>query len=198
MECKVNMSKEQKQQRFIGIQRTAFLSGKRRVGLDTNILIKLYDSPALFGYEEARIFNRIDVIFTHRLCFLELIKYLKKKGFDENEANHQARDFLNNHNIKEIYCFISDEEIKKFEQESNDKFKQMNKENLKCHIPDSIILLSFKKANINKVISTDESFRECAKFLGIDGEGLPSLDYAISRELRKIFDYKKRFQRKKR
>lgn len=192
------MGKEQRQQRFIGIQRTAFLSGKRKIGLDTNVLIKLYDSPALFSYEEARIFNRRDVIFTHRLCFLELVKYIKKKGFDENEANHQARDFLNSHNIKEICYFVPDEEIKKFEQESNEKFKQMNKENLKCHLPDSIILLSFKKVNINKVISTDESFTWGAKFLGIDEESLPSLDYAISRELRKIFDYKKRFQRKRR
>lgn len=185
------------QQRVIGIQRTTFFNGKRRVGLDTNVLIKLFDSPVLFSYEEARIFNRNDVIFTHRLCFMELIRYLKKKGFNEEDANKQADNFLNTHNIKELCHFISEEEIKSFEKESNEKLKRMNKERLKCHVPDSIILLAFKKANINKVISTDESFRECAKFLGIDSESLPSLDYAISIELKKIFNYKKRFHKRR-
>ena len=68
----------------------------------------------------------------------------------------------------------------------------MGKENLTCHKPDSIILLAFSKCQINKVISTDEAFREAAKFLNIDGAGLPSLDMVISRELRKIFNYKRK------
>lgn len=188
----------EKERKAIKIQRTTFFNGKRRVGLDTNVLIKLFDNPAFFSYEEARIFNRDDVVFTHRLCFMELIKYLRKKGFNEEEADHQASIFLNSHNMKELCQFIPEEEIKIFERESNEKLKRMNKERLKCHVPDSIILLAFKKANINKVISTDESFRECANFLGIDSEGLPPLDYAISRELKRIFNYKKRFHKRRR
>ena len=170
---------------------------KLKVGLDTNVLIKLFDNPTFFNYEEARIFNRRDIMFVHRLCFEELVRHLAKKEMDETQAEEQAREFLENHNIKEIFHFIPDEEIRKFEKESNEKLKQMNKEHLKCHIPDSIILLAFKKADINKIISTDESFRECAKFLGINSESLPSLDYAISRELRKIFDYKKKHHKKR-
>ncbi len=190
---------EMKQQsKFIGIRRATFFNGKRRIGLDTNVLIKLFDSPALFSYDEARIFNRSGAIFTHRLCFIELIRYLRNKGFNEEEANKQANNFLNIHNIKEICHFIPEEEIRSFENKCNERFKQMNKEQLKCHIPDSIILLAFKKANINKIISADESFRECAKFLGMDSESLPSLDYAISRELKRIFDYKKRFHKRRR
>ncbi len=184
-------------QKFIGIQRTTFFNGRRKVGLDTNILIKLYENPHLFSYEEARIFNRKDVIFIHRLCFKELVKYITKGGMNENLAKQEARQFLQSHNIKEIYDFVPEGEIKKFEKESNEKLTKLGKNYLKCHIPDSIILLSFKRANINKVISTDEAFRLCATFLEIDSESIPSLDYKISRELRKIFDYKKRFQRRR-
>jgi len=178
------------------ISRETYFVGKRKIGIDTNILIKLYIQPALFNYEEARIFNRSDIIFTHRLCFMEFVRYLIKRGINKEEAKQQAKNFLNSHNIKELCHFISEEEIKNFEKDCNKKFKQMNKERLRCHIPDSIILLAFKKADINKIISTDESFRECAKFLGMDSESLPSLDYSISRELKRIFDYKKKFHKR--
>lgn len=186
------------QAKIIGIQKTTFFSGRRKVGLDTNILIKLYDNPFLFSYEESRIFNKKDVIFIHRLCFKELIKYLVKKGINESQAEEQAIDFLESHNIKEICHFIPKEEIIGFEKESNEKLKQIGKEHLICHTPDSIILLAFKKENINKIISTDESFKICASFLGIDGSSLPSIDYALSRELKKIFDYKKKFHKRRR
>ena len=68
----------------------------------------------------------------------------------------------------------------------------MGKDHLKCHRPDSIILLAFKKYNLNKIFSTDKAFRECAKLLGMNSKGLPSLDYTLSRELKKMFDYKKK------
>lgn len=182
---------------IISIQRNTSFIGKRRVGLDTNILIKLYENPALFHYEEARIFNYKDTMFTHSICRWEFIKYLKEKGMSEEKARTEADNFLQKNNISQIKYFIPDNEIKFFEDESNKKFKDMGKEYLRAHRPDSIILLAFKRANINKVISTDEAFRECAKFLGIDGAGLPSLDYAVSRELRQIFGSKRRYKKRK-
>ena len=183
--------------KIIGIKRTTFFNGKRRVGLDTNILIKLYDNPSLFSYEEARIFNNKDIIFVHPISLFEFIKYLKGKKLSEEVAKIEANNFLDSHNLEKVRCFIPDDEINKFEKECNEKFQQTAKDYLKCHRPDSIILLAFKKCNVNKVISTDESFRECANFLGIDGSGLPSLDYTISRELRRIFDNKRKYRKKK-
>ena len=182
---------------IISIQRNTSFTGKRRVGLDTNIPIKLYENPSLFHYEEARIFNYRDTMFTHPICLWEFIKYLKKKGMDEEKAKTEAHNFLQKRNIAKVRCFIPDDEIKRFEDESNKKFKEMVKEYLKAHRPDSIILLSFKRSHINKIISTDESFRECAKFLGIDGSSLPSLDHAVSRELRQIFGSKRRYKKRK-
>ena len=108
------------------------------------------------------------------------------------EARKEAKEFIRRHNINVIYDFIPEDEVNKFEKESNEKLKQMNKLYLRCHKPDSIILLSFKKRGINKVISTDEAFRICATFLGMDGASMPSLDAVISRELRKVFDYRKK------
>jgi len=184
--------------KIISMQKASFFSGKRRIGLDTNVLIKLYNNPGLFGYEEARIFNKKDVIFIHPISEYELSKYIKEKGFDKESAKSEAKKFLGEHNIKKVYCFIPNEHINNFESECNVKFKQAGKEHLKCHTPDSIILLAFKRKGINKVISTDEAFREGASLLGMDSSKLPSLDYAISRELKKIFDYRKKYYRKKR
>ncbi len=187
--------------KIIGIKRETFFNGKRRVGIDTNILIKLYDNPFLFSYEEARIFSYQDIIFTHVICKWELIKYLKeKKELDENQAKLEASNFIRNHHINIIYskeCFVPSQEIENFEQQANRKFKEIGRDDLKCHKPDSIILLAFQKMQINKVFSTDEAVRECAQMLGIDGSGIPSLNHAISRELRKLFDYKRKHKKRR-
>ena len=178
-----------------GFQRTTVFNGKRKVGIDTNILIKLYSQPFLFSYEESRIFNFKDIIFTHAICFRELIKYLMEKDLTEIKAKEEAKRFLKDHNINLIYpreCFVSEKEVEEFEKESNIELKKFRKDYLKCHKPDSIILLAFKKCRINKIISTDESFRRCAKFMNIDASSIPSLDKAISREFKKIFNYKKK------
>jgi len=186
-------SEEQKNFGMIGIRRQSTFSGKRRVGLDTNIFIKLYDQPMLFEHEESRIFRFGDLIFTNKICVFELAKYIKKKrNIDMEEARREAKEFIRRHNINVIYDFIPEDEVNKFEKESNGKLKQMGKTYLECHKPDSIIVLSFKRRGINKVISTDEAFRICATFLGMDGASMPSLDAVISRELRKVFDYRKK------
>ena len=186
-------SEEQKNFGMIGIRRQSTFSGKRRVGLDTNIFIKLYDQPMLFEHEESRIFRFGDLIFTNKICVFELAKYIKKKrNIDMEEARKEAKEFIRRHNINVIYDFIPEDEVNKFEKESNGKLKQMGKTYLECHKPDSIIVLSFKRRGINKVISTDEAFRICATFLGMDGASMPSLDAVISRELRKVFDYRKK------
>ena len=186
-------SEEQKNFGVIGIRRQSTFSGKRRVGLDTNIFIKLYDQPMLFEYEESRIFRFGDLIFTNKICVFELAKYIKKKrNIDMEEARKEAKEFIRRHNINVIYDFIPEDEVNKFEKESNEKLKQIGKTYLECHKPDSIIVLSFRRRGINKVISTDEAFRICATFLGMDGTSMPSLDAVISRELRKVFDYRKK------
>ena len=186
-------SELQKHFGMMGIKKQSTFSGKRRVGLDTNVFIKLYDQPVLFEYEESRIFRFRDLLFTNKICLFELAKHInKKKNIDIEEARKEAKEFIRKHNINVIYDFIPEDEVNKFEKESNEKLKQMGKTYLECHKPDSIIVLSFKKRGINRVISTDESFRICAKFLGMDSASIPSLDAAISRELRKVFDYRKK------
>lgn len=184
---------------IIRIQKFTSFSGKRKVGIDTNVLIKLYEQPFLFNYEESRIFNCMDLMFTHIICFRELVKHIAKKNRDEMIAKKEANIFLNEHNINKIYskdCWINEEEIKSFEKEVNFKFKEMKMENLECHPPDSLILLAFKKFGINKIWSTDMSFRSGARFLGMDSEGLPSLDYNISKKLREIFNSKNKFRKR--
>lgn len=186
------------QQKIIGLTRTPHFIEERKVGLDTNILIKLYDNPFLFSYEESRIFKYSDLVFIHIISKYEFIKYLMNKGFNEEEAKAKVNSFIQERNIRVIYSkdvFVREEEINSFEMEVNKKLKEIGKEYLKCHKPDSIILLAFRKINVNRIISTDEVFREGAKFLGLDGENIPSLSSNISRELRKIFDYKRKHKK---
>ena len=183
-----------KKKGFVIIRTTKF-AGKRKVGIDTNILIRIYDQPYLLDREASRIFNFKDFLFTHVICFFEFAKYLKNKGFNYEEAKHEAKKFLKDNNIKIIYpkkCFIPEKEINSFEEESNRKLNEMGKDYLRCHKPDSIILLAFKKWGINKIYSTDEAFRICSQFLDIDGSGLPSFDKAIRRKLMKNPKFNKR------
>jgi predicted nucleic acid-binding protein len=192
---KQNKTKVQGQ--FVGIQKSSYFYGKRKIGIDTNILIKLYNQPSLFDYEESRIFDG-NIVYTHAICKYEFIKALKK-DLGEDKAREEASNFIKEHKIMVIYpkeCFISKEEFQLFEQEANKKFIEKGKSGLKCHCPDSIIILAFKKCGINRVISTDLSFRESAILLGMDGSSLPSLDAAISRKLRQAFDYKKSYKKK--
>jgi len=190
-----------KKGKMIGIQRFTSFKGKRRIGIDTNIFIKLYNQPFLFDYEEARIFNYRDIIFTHSICRFELIKNLMREGKSKEEAKSETKSFLKQHNINVIFskdCYIPQKKVKAFEKEANKKFEEMNRKDLECHQPDSIILLAFNKCGINKVISTDKSVRESAKLLGMDGSSLPSLNYTISRKMKQIFNYKHKHKKRKR
>lgn len=184
-----------KKKRFrFGIQRVTKFNGKRKVGIDANVLIRIYEQPFLLENDAFRIFKSGDIIFTHAICLYEIIKKLKKKGFNEQEAKVKAKFFLKENNINIIYpnnCYIPPEEIKKFEDDCNKKFKEENKDDLKCHCPDSIIILAFYKSNINKIYSTDKSFRESSKLKGIDSNNFPTFNYAINREIRKLYNYKK-------
>jgi|GEM_PF-2133290 len=183
----------------IGIGRVTAFNGRRKVGIDTNVFIKLYQQPYLFDYEQARIFNYSDLIFTHSICRFELIKYLMKEGKSLEEAKAEANSFIRGKRVNIIFssdCYITEEDADSFEKYANEEFKKNKQKVLTCHKPDSIILLAFKKCNINKVLSTDESIKEGAKLLGMDGAGLPSLDYIISKKLKGMFDYnyKKEFK----
>lgn len=173
-----------------GIQRITSFQGRRKIGIDANVLIKIYKLPGLFDYEESRIFNYKDLIFTHSICNGEFIRYLmKENGLSLEDAKKEAKTFLKEHNINRIFskdCFIPKKDANRFEKHANSIFKKKNIDS-ECHKPDSYILLAFKKCGINKVFSTDLGFREAAKLLGMDSSGLPSLDYVISRKLRDSF-----------
>jgi len=188
---------ENKNSKGFAISRFSYFNGKRRIGLDANILIKLYDQPYFFDYEQARIFKQENLVFTHKICVWELTKHIiKTKKLNENEAREKAKSFVTDKKITPIYEYFSKDDVKSFENKTNLRFKNEGKSNLYCHYPDSIILLGFKKSGINKIITDDWSFRESAKFLGIDSERLPSLDNKISQELKRIFGINKKFKKR--
>ena len=184
------------------IGRQAMFQGRRKVGLDTNVFIRIFEQPFLLETEASKIFNYSDILYTHAICKWQLIKKLKKKH-SEDEAKRIANDFIQGNNINIIYpkdCYITEEEYLSFQKMANEEFKKRGMEDsLKCHPPDSIIILAFKKCNINRIISTDESFRESAKLQGIDGSGLPSFNYLINKQLKKLYGYSrtKKWKRKR-
>ncbi len=112
----------------IKIKRTTNFTGKRKIGIDTNTLIKIYKFPGLYDYEESRIFNYKEIIFIHSICNYEFIKYLiKEDGLSLENAKKEAKIFLKEHNINRIFskdCFISESDENKFEKYANSIFKQ--------------------------------------------------------------------------
>jgi predicted nucleic acid-binding protein len=186
----------ERENKSFAISRATFFNGKRQVGLDTNILIKIYEQPYLLNREASRIFNYKDLIFIHARVKFEFIRKLQKKGFNETEAKNEVNNFLREKNINVIYpnqIFITEEEIKNFENNTNQKIKEIDKNDfLKCHFPDSLILLAYKKFGINKIYSTDESFKFGGHLLGINIEGLLSLNKTIKRELGKNTKFSKK------
>jgi len=192
--------KRNKIKRF-SISRHVTFNGRRRVGLDTNILRKIYEQPYLLELEASKIFNKKDLLFTHSVCLHEFTNYLSsRKGLSYDKAKNEAKEFIKSRNVWIIYhkeCPITTTESEAFEEESNKKLTGMGKEYLNCHKPDSIILLALKKKGINRVISTDETVRICARFLGMDGSNIPSFDVAVDRELKKNHKFYKKFYKKK-
>ncbi len=178
------------------ITRSVCFNGRRKVGIDTNILRRLYDQPYLLGREASRIFNFNDLIFSHVICLYEFVRYLKKReNLSKEKAKIKAKEFFKKNNVRLIYpknCFVSEQESRSFEEEVNKKLKEEGKDYLDCHSPDSVILLAFKKWGINKIYSTDEAFRIGAQHLGMDGSGLPSFDKLLRDKLRKDKRFSKR------
>lgn len=169
-----------------GVTRETSFNGLRRIGLDTNILIKLYDQPYLFQSEAARIFKYDNLVFTTKVNVFELTKYItKKERADFETAKKMAKSFILDKNITPLFFRLDSNEVKKFEDFCNNYFKKKSQK-FKCHYPDSLILLIFKKHGINKIYSTDECFRECAKFLRIDSSSLPNLDSKLKKQFRKF------------
>lgn len=68
-----------------GMRRTTAFTGKRKVGIDTNILIRIYEQPFLLEYEESRIFNYNDILFVHPITIFELTKFIIKKDLAKSK-----------------------------------------------------------------------------------------------------------------
>jgi len=185
----------QAQKRGVAITRTCTFSGRRRVGVDTNVFYRIYQQPYLMEGESSKIFSFNDFVYTHIIClheFKDLI--MRDEKISEEDAKVKVKQFLKEKNVRIIYsqqCFINEQERKSFEDDSNKKLRDSGKGYLKCHPPDSIILLAFKKFGINRVLSTDEAVRICASYLKLDSSSIPSFSKATSDELRKIFGKKK-------
>lgn len=177
------------------IHRKSNFKGKRKVGMDTNIHIKIHEQPILLDHANAHIFKKKDLVYTHATCAWEFANYLvETESIEFDEARNRVKGILKENNIQIVYpknVNTTKEEIEEFEKESNKKLKEIKDKNLTCHFPDSRILVDFKKFGINKVISTDESFRVCAKFLGMEAESIPSFNKLLAKQMRMIYGYKK-------
>lgn len=87
---------KQAQKRGIAITKTCTFSGKRKVGIDTNIFYRIYQQPYLMEGEANKIFSFKDLVYTHIIClheFKDLI--MRDEKISEEDAKTKVKQFLN-------------------------------------------------------------------------------------------------------
>ena len=172
---------------ILNIKREVIFTGKRKVGLDSGILISLIDNRLLFGQELNKIFSEEDLFYVHRSSLspnAEITKILMGKEYSFISARKEIFKFSKKHKIGIIEKNLDNKEI------LNELIKKCKKNKVEIHPPDSWIIADFKKAGINKVYSNNNHFLDAAKQLGMDGSKFPTIEGGIKDFFRKLCGYK--------
>ncbi len=164
---------------------------KRKVGLDSGILIDPVDNPDMFYYQFLRIFKRDRLVFTSVRCIDDAIGVLiNRKNYPPEQANQKINQFLYKHKINKIQRICELQDITKIRNLSKEKKININEEDLP-------IIADFKKFGINKVFTKDKNFAELCKIVGIETESMPVIEREISRQFYQLFKAKyKKFKKK--
>jgi len=164
---------------------------KRKVGLDSGILIDLIDNPDMFYYQFLRIFKRDMLVFTSVRCINDaMVVLINRKNYSFQQASQKINQFLSEHKINKIQRICEIQDIIKIENIAKEKKININEEDLP-------IIADFKKFGINKVFTKDKNFAELCKVVGIETENMPVIEREISRQFYQLFKAKyKKFKKK--
>ena len=176
----------------VTITRKTLFYGKRKVGLDSGILIDLIDNPNMFHYQFLRIFKRNNVIFTSIRCINDTIGVLiNRKHRPYEQVNQAVNKLLYKHNIGKIQRICNMQHVSEIKQIAKANGININDEDLP-------IIADFKEFGINKVFTKDRDFAKLCRVIGIEIESMPVLEKEISRQFYSLFQKRYRKFRKTR
>lgn len=163
------------------IQKWPKRTEKRKIGLDSCVLIELIDRPEFFNNKAADIFKEKNLIFTHRLCVKETVNWLvKKRGELPEEAEEKVKEFLSEKNISVTRRRASKAEVKAL-------YEECERNDVRIHPPDSFIIADFAKAGINTCYSINNHFVDVCRVAEIDGIKFPTFEREIKEKFKELF-----------
>ncbi len=164
---------------------------KRKIGLDSGILIDLIDNPDMFYYQFLRIFKRNKIVYTSVRCINDAMGVLiNRKNYSFQQASQKINQFLYEHKINKIQKICDLQDITKIEKIAKEKNININEEDLP-------IIADFKKFGINKIFTKDENFAKLCKVIEIEAEKMLVIEREISRQFYQLFRDKYRKSKKK-
>lgn len=173
--------------RGIKITRETFLQGLRKVGLDSGMLIRLIDNPALFASYHLQIDEEEGLLFTHAICIEETQTVLTLDfGYEQSKAKEAVERFIKEHHIEIIPRDRGNSDIVGW------MFRECKKSGIVFHPPDCFIIADFYKNKINKVYSGNNHFLEACNLFGMDTQKLKTEDKQIQDQLRELIKHRRR------
>lgn len=166
----------EKDQTQIAIKRETYFYGKRKIGLDSCVLIDMIEYSEMLFYVKG-LFKEKDLLHAHEICVEEVIKILSDKRTSEiTQTKEEVLKFLKENNINIIK-----------KDEENTLYKT-----IPIHIPDSFIIADWKKSGINLVYSQNNHFNEACNSIGINAVKIPTFEKLLEIKLRKLFKLSKK------
>lgn len=164
------------------INRTIYLHGYRKVGLDSGMLISLVDNSILFSEYLLKIDEEQGLLFTHEICIEEATEVLSRDyKYEKGKAKEEVQKFLSEHKITVIPRDRLNTETVRW------MFRRCKKTETEFHPPDCFIIADFYKNGINKIYSNNNHFLEACQLFGMDTIKLATTEKEIDKKLKEIF-----------
>ncbi len=135
--------------------RRPLVTDKKKIAIDTNIIINLIDNPECLDYLDA-ILKESNIFYTHEICVEEAKEVLSKRPFNYNrtEAQSKVDDFIKKYSITIIK---RDPTNKRLAWELVDLCESCS---INLYPPDNFILADWKKSEITHVYTQDDELME--------------------------------------
>lgn len=160
----------------ISIKRNINFSGKRKVGLDSCVIIDMMEYFEMLSYI-SNLLKEKDLLYTHEICVEEIIKILADKTKTSvDETRKEVIDFLKQNNINIIK-----------KDKNNILYKTIS-----IHKPDCFIIADWKKQGINLAYSQNNHFNEACILAGISAVKIPTFDKLVEKKLKELFKLNKK------
>lgn len=166
------------------IERTVNMVGKRKVGLDSNFIINIFDNEIQFSPLFLK-FSEYSVVHIHEESLREVPDVLVRDyKWNITEAKKKLENFIQLNNIQIVKKNIHNPLLSLL-------YDFCKKKGIPVHPPDSWIIADFVHEGINKVYSRDNVFLQAARQMNLDTEKIPTLDRRIIDQLRELKGFTK-------